>query len=108
MSEKFDAIVIGSGFGGSIVSCRLAEKGMKVLVLERGRRWTSADYPRKPGDPWVYNVRHPEKQNGWLDLRFFKRMMVAQSAGVGGGSLAYSSVHLRRIPASSGGAGPRK
>ena len=60
MSEKFDAIVIGSGFGGSIVSCRLAEKGLKVLVLERGRRWTPADYPRKPGDPWVYDVRHPE------------------------------------------------
>ena len=99
MSEKFDAIVIGSGFGGSIVSCRLAEKGMKVLVLERGRRWTPADYPRKPGDPWVYDVRHPEKQNGWLDLRFFKHMMVAQSAGVGGGSLAYSSVHLEAHPA---------
>ena len=99
MSERFDAIVIGSGFGGSIVACRLAEKGMRVLVLERGRRWTPADYPRKPGDAWIYDVRHPEKQNGWLDLRFFKRMMVAQAAGVGGGSLAYSSVHLEAPPA---------
>jgi cholesterol oxidase len=44
-------------------------------------------------------VRRPEKQNGWLDLRFFKRMMVAQAAGVGGGSLAYSSVHLEAHPA---------
>jgi cholesterol oxidase len=94
MSEKFDAIVIGSGFGGSIVACRLAEKGYKVLVLERGRRWSPATYPRKPGDPWFYDVRRPEKRNGWLDLRFFKRMIVAQAAGVGGGSLAYSSVHL--------------
>ena len=33
----FDAIVIGSGFGGAITACRLAEAGMKVLVLERGR-----------------------------------------------------------------------
>lgn len=99
MSEKFDAIVIGSGFGGSIVACRLAEKGLEVLVLERGRRWTPADYPRKPGDPWVYDARHPEKRNGWLDLRFFRHMMVAQAAGVGGGSLAYSSVHLEAHPA---------
>ena len=36
MSATFDAIVIGSGFGGAITACRLAEKGMKVLVLERG------------------------------------------------------------------------
>ena len=61
MSEKFDAIVVGSGFGGSITACRLAEKGMKVLVLERGRRWTPADYPRKPGDPWTYDVRRPRE-----------------------------------------------
>jgi cholesterol oxidase len=98
MSEKFDAIVIGSGFGGSILACRLAEKGHRVLVLERGRRWTPAEYPRKPGDHWVYDARHPEKRNGWLDLRFFKHMLVAQAAGVGGGSLTYSSVHLEAHP----------
>jgi cholesterol oxidase len=98
MSEKFDAIVAGSGFGGSITACRLAEKGLKVLVLERGRRWTTAEYPRKPGDPWTYNSRRPEKQHGWLDLRFFKKMIVAQAAGVGGGSLAYSSVALEAPP----------
>jgi cholesterol oxidase len=100
MSETFDAIVVGSGFGGSIIACRLAEKGRKVLVLERGRRWAPADYPRKPGDPWFYDARRPETQNGWLDLRRFKQMMVAQAAGVGGGSLAYSSVHLEAHPAS--------
>ena len=39
MSTRFDVIVIGSGFGGAITARRLAEKGMRVLVLERGRRW---------------------------------------------------------------------
>src|SRR2546430_11267190 len=34
----FRSIVIGSGFGGAITARRLAEKGMDVLVLERGRR----------------------------------------------------------------------
>lgn len=98
MSEKFDAVVVGSGFGGSVVACRLAAKGVKVLVLERGRRWTPAEYPRKPGDAWTYDPRRPEKRNGWLDLRFFKKMIVAQAAGVGGGSLAYSSVVLEPPP----------
>ena len=55
MRQDFDAIVIGSGFGGAITACRLAEKGMKVLILERGRRWAAKDYPRKAGDAWVFN-----------------------------------------------------
>jgi len=88
----FDVIVVGTGFGCAITSCRLAESGARVLVLERGRRWTPATYPRKLGDPWLYHPGHPEKHNGWLDLRFFRGMTVAQGAGVGGGSLCYSSV----------------
>src|SRR5687768_4348460 len=94
MSQTFDAIVIGSGFGGAITACRLAEKGMKVLVLERGRRWAPSEYPRRPGDAWLFSDRHPAQRNGWLDLRFFRNMAVAQAAGVGGGSLTYSSVAL--------------
>ena len=98
MSRTFDAIVIGSGFGGAITACRLAEKGMRVLVLERGRRWKPAEYPRKPGDAWLFSDREPARRNGWLDLRFFKNMTVTQAAGVGGGSLAYSSVALEAHP----------
>lgn len=98
MSRQFDAIVIGSGFGGAITACRLAERGLAVLVLERGRRWTPRDYPRAPGDPWLFNAAHPAKQHGWLDLRFFNQMTVAQAAGVGGGSLSYSSVALEAHP----------
>ena len=94
----FDAIVIGSGFGGAISACRAAEKGMKVLVLERGRRWTPEQFPRKAGDPWLFSSRRPARRNGWLDLRFFRNMTVAQGAGVGGGSLVYSSVAVEAHP----------
>ena len=92
MGRGFDVIVVGSGFGGAVTACRLAEAGASVLVLERGRRWTKAEYPRQPDDAWLFDHGRPEKHNGWLDLRFFKRMAVAQGAGVGGGSLCYSSV----------------
>jgi cholesterol oxidase len=94
----FDAIVIGSGFGGAITARRLAEKGMRVLVLERGRRWEPAQYPRKPGDAWIFDHNRPARHNGWLDMRFFNRMTVAQAAGVGGGSLTYSSVAVEATP----------
>lgn len=92
MATSFDVIVIGSGFGGAITARRLAEKGMRVLVLERGRRWEPETYPRAPGDPWFFCDAHPARFNGWIDIRFFGRMTVALAAGVGGGSLTYSSV----------------
>lgn len=98
MPTHWDVIVIGSGFGGAITGCRLAEKGMKVLILERGRRWDVSQYPRKLGDAWIFDADEPQKQNGWLDMRFFKDMIVAQGAGVGGGSLCYSSVALEANP----------
>ncbi|MEZ4642015.1 MAG: NAD(P)-binding protein [Chloroflexota bacterium] len=36
VDEVFDFVIVGSGFGGSVSAMRLAEKGYKVLVLERG------------------------------------------------------------------------
>jgi cholesterol oxidase len=98
MSRQFDVIIIGSGFGGAITARRLAEKGMSVLILERGRRWDVQQYPRKPTDSWIFSQNEPERHNGWLDMRFFKHMTVAQAAGVGGGSLTYSSVALEASP----------
>ena len=92
----FDAIVIGSGFGGAITACRLAQKGQKVLILERGREWDKASYPRAIEDDWIWSHSHPEKYHGWLDLRVFKGMSVALGAGVGGGSLIYANIS--RVP----------
>jgi cholesterol oxidase len=95
----FDVIVIGSGFGGAVTACRLAEKNYRVLVLERGRRWDKTNYPRKPGDRWIYNCARPEHENGWLDLRTFEHMAVAQGAAVGGGSLIYANISCEAPPA---------
>jgi cholesterol oxidase len=112
-TRTFDAVVIGSGFGGAVTACRLAEHGYSVLVLERGHRWgprkgvrdesnqagDRADpevmpFPRRSGDAWLWDHRHPEQAAGWIDFRAFPYMGVAQGAGVGGGSLIYSNVLL--------------
>jgi cholesterol oxidase len=88
----FDAIIIGSGFGGSVTACRLAEAGYRVLVLERGRRWDASNYPSVTGENWIWDQADPRRDNGWLDLRVFEHMAVAQGAGVGGGSLIYANI----------------
>lgn len=98
MAQPYDAIVIGSGFGGAVAACRLAQAGHRVLVLERGRRWQVEEYPRKPSDAWCYDPTTPETKNGWLDLRIFGDMIVAQGAGVGGGSLIYANISVDAPP----------
>lgn len=98
MSAGLDAVIIGSGFGGAVSACRLAEKGWRVLVLERGRRWAVEDYPRTPDHAWIWDQDAPERHNGWIDLRLFDQMWVAQGAGVGGGSLIYANVSIDAKP----------
>jgi len=98
MRSSFDAIIIGSGFGGAVTACRLSAAGMKVLVLERGRRWDPTSFPRAPGDAWVWDQQNPAKRNGWLDFRIQRGVCVAQGCGVGGGSLIYANVLIDAQP----------
>ena len=54
-----DVLVIGSGFGGAVVACRLAEAGYRVVVLERGRRWDASTLPARARRPVALGRRAP-------------------------------------------------
>ena len=82
-------VVVGSGFGGAVAACRLAQAGCDVLVLERGR-WYRNDFPRRPDHAWLW-----DGDQGPFDLHVGDDVTVVRAAGVGGGSLLYSNVHLR-------------
>jgi cholesterol oxidase len=93
MAVNYNAVVIGTGFGGSVAACRLAQAGLKVRVLERGRRYDINLFPRdwnNPANGWIW-----QNGQGLFDLKPFQQMTVVQSAGLGGGSLIYANVHLR-------------
>ena len=65
----YDAIVVGTGISGGWAAKELTEKGLKTLVLERGRMVTHPDYPTATKDPWQlpYSDRPTEedlKQQG--------------------------------------------
>jgi cholesterol oxidase len=91
------AIVVGSGFGGSIAALRLAEAGKRVLVLERGQRWPPAEFPRDPTDTErvFWHLSELKRMRGLFDLRFLSGVGVVAAAGVGGGSLVYANIHIR-------------
>jgi cholesterol oxidase len=95
MRSAYDAVVIGSGFGGAVTACRLAEQGWRVCVLERGRRFGPGDYPDRPEQAprMFWHARH--NPGGMFDLRIMKDVAVMTGAGVGGGSLVYANVQLR-------------
>ncbi|MFZ5449940.1 MAG: GMC family oxidoreductase [Thermodesulfobacteriota bacterium] len=94
MKSEYDVVVVGSGFGGAITGCRLAQAGRSVCILERGRRWRKEDFPRTTGQI-ARAFWRPGKTSGFIDYRVFKNIDVIQGSGVGGGSLHYFNVHLR-------------
>lgn len=56
--HKFDAIVIGSGISGGWAAKELCDKGLKTLVLERGRDVKHiTDYPTANKHPWEFQHR---------------------------------------------------
>ena len=58
MEEQFDAIVVGSGISGGWAAKELCDKGLKVLLLERGRDVVHGkDYPTATKDPWQFAHR---------------------------------------------------
>ncbi|MFM2288223.1 MAG: hypothetical protein RL684_1366 [Pseudomonadota bacterium] len=56
-SHDFDAIVIGSGISGGWAAKELTEKGLKVLLIERGRSITPADYVGEHKRAWEFPFR---------------------------------------------------
>ena len=95
-AERFDCdvLILGSGFGGSVSALRMAEKGYSVVVVERGRRWKMADFPRSNWD--VFNsVWLPQLGcTGILSLTLLSDVMALSGSGVGGGSLVYANTLL--------------
>jgi cholesterol oxidase len=91
LNQHYDWVIIGSGFGGSVSAHRLTQKGYRVLVLEKGRRFKPQDFPKTNWDlkRWLWNPALGMK--GIFQMSFLKHMTVLHGVGVGGGSLVYAN-----------------
>ena len=93
-SFDFDFIVVGSGFGGSVSALRLAEKGYSVAVIERGKRWRTADFPKTNWNVRKYLWAPVVRCFGIQAITLLRDVMILHGCGVGGGSLVYANTLL--------------
>ena len=94
LHENWDYVIIGSGFGGAVSAMRLAEKGYKVLVIEKGKKWKAEDFPKSNWNLKKYLWIPLLKFFGFQQLTFFKKVFVLSGVGFGGGSLVYANTHM--------------
>jgi cholesterol oxidase len=95
-AEHFDAIVVGSGFGGSVTAYRLAEAGQSVCMLERGKAFPPNSFPRSPLGMKSQFWDPSAGLHGMFNMWSFDNIDAICASGLGGGSLIYANVLLRK------------
>ena len=90
-AERWDYVIVGSGFGGSVSALRLVEKGYRVLMLEQGRRLGPADFPRSNWQLRRWLWMPALGMRGLFRMTFLRHVTALSGVGVGGGSLVYAN-----------------
>jgi cholesterol oxidase len=103
LREKYDVVVVGSGYGGAIAASRLARAGRSVCLLERGRELRPGEFPDSQLEAvremqWDAAAGHVGSPTGLFDFRLNHEMNVLVGCGLGGTSLINANVSLRAEP----------
>jgi cholesterol oxidase len=103
LKSDYDAVVIGSGYGGGVAASRLARCGRKVAVLERGREFLPGEFPdRATAAAKEVQVSGASMRMGapsaLFDVRMNEDVHVLMGCGLGGTSLINANVCLTPDP----------
>ncbi|HKH03601.1 MAG TPA: GMC family oxidoreductase N-terminal domain-containing protein [Acidimicrobiales bacterium] len=100
LGERYDVVVVGSGYGGAIAAARLARAGRSVAVLERGRERHAGEFPstlaQAAREVQVRaGARRVGKASKLYELIADREVSVVVGSGLGGTSLINAGVALR-------------
>lgn len=103
MAPSYDAVVIGSGYGGGVAASRLARMGYTVALLERGDEIHPGEYPDTPEKALQQSQVHADgvtigQRRALFDLRVGSDMNVLVGCGLGGTSLINANVSIEADP----------
>ncbi len=73
--NTYDAIVVGSGISGGWAAKELCEKGLKVLLLDRGRQVNHGEYPTATMETWEFthrlNLTREDRKRNFVQSRHY-------------------------------------
>lgn len=96
LKKHYPVVIIGSGYGGSVLAARLTAQGKQVCILERGQEWHPGMFPKDGGDltKVAFNKMNPK---GLVDSNIHKKSNVdiICASGLGGTSLLNAAIASR-------------
>ena len=109
LSGHYDAVVVGSGYGGAIAASRLARmrfadgRRLSICLLERGEELQPGEFPDSPASAaaemqFDLPAKHVGKHTALYDFRVNDELNAFVGCGLGGGSLVNANVSLRADP----------
>ncbi len=90
LKTHYDIIVIGSGAAGSVMTYELADKGLSVLLIEKGRRHNPSDFVHDELEMYARLYKY-----GGLQTTTDNDTTIAQGCAVGGSTVINNAIWLR-------------
>lgn len=94
LKSHYSTVIVGSGYGASVIAARLASANADLCILERGKEWHPGDFPDTPTDLGE-TFRTPLSPLGLIDIANGQDIDIVSANGLGGTSLINAAIAIR-------------
>lgn len=94
LQDHYDAVIVGSGYGASVMAARLKSKYPTMCILERGKEWHPGEFPELPTETRD-TLKTPVNPLGLIDVEAGQDIDIVCGNGLGGTSLINAAISIR-------------